>query len=111
TSCSVRSTFDDSSAPDWISPKLLVPAEPRTASPEVNVSPHDVSPSWRKPCGFAKFESATWPSGCERPFVKRAKTTPCESTSMLESRPDAKPFWFSELTPKLEPYCVDRTKL
>jgi hypothetical protein len=69
TSCAVRSTFEDSSAPAWIRPKLLVPAEPRTGSPDVNVSPQVVSPSGRKPCGLAKFESATWPSGCDRPFV------------------------------------------
>src|SRR5690606_24603806 len=69
TSCFVRSTFDDSSAPDWISPKLAVPGAPRTASPDMNVSAHEVSPSWRRPCRFVKFDSAIWPSACDRPFV------------------------------------------
>src|SRR5690606_14563745 len=87
TSCAVRSTLDDSSAPDWTLPKDAVPASPSSASPDCEDSLHAVSPAWRRPCGLANVARATLPSAVDWPLVKRANTTPSVSTLTPVSLP------------------------
>ena len=80
TSSAVRSTFDASSAPDWMLPNDAVPASPSKASPDWKDSAQAVSPICCKPCGFTKLARASFPSEVDWPFVKRANTIPSAST-------------------------------
>jgi hypothetical protein len=69
TSCSVMSTFDDSSAPPCTRPNSELPAGPRRAWPESDDSAQPLSPRGCRPCGLANVVSATWPSGVDTPLV------------------------------------------
>src|SRR5450631_377133 len=69
TSWVVRSTFELSSAPDWMLPKPAEFAVPCTGTPDWNVADQFVLPSSDSPCGFGKLAIAIWPSCVERPFV------------------------------------------
>src|SRR5690606_36278598 len=106
TSCAVRSTFDASSAPDWMLPNDAVPASPSKTSPDAKDSPQAVSPTCCKPCGLAKLASASLPRAVDWPFVKRAKTMPSPSTLTPVSRPVVKPSCDREFTPNALPNCV-----
>ena len=55
TSCSVTSTLAPSSAPDCTRPKPELPAWPRSAWPEANVSAHCVLPSCCRPCAIGEI--------------------------------------------------------
>src|SRR5690606_6527030 len=110
TSCAVRSTFDASSAPDWMLPNDAVPASPSKTSPDAKDSPQAVSPTCCKPCGLAKLASASLPRAVDWPFVKRAKTMPSPSTLTPVSRPVVKPSCDREFTPNALPNCVVEAK-
>ena len=63
TSSEVRSTLDDSSAPDCSAPSLVPsPGVPVSALPEACVSAHTLSPLGSRPFGLANDDSTIWPS-------------------------------------------------
>src|SRR5690554_2554680 len=68
TSCSVRSTVDDSSEPDWIWPKSEVSGAPVRAPPEAWVSAQALLPCDCRPCGLTKVDRATCPSAVSAPL-------------------------------------------
>ena len=63
TSSSVISTFDRSSAPDWIDPKPSVPASPMMGSPDDAVCTNVALPTCFKPFWLLKFAITILPRG------------------------------------------------
>ena len=111
TRAEVVSTFDSSSAPDWMVPNPEPPATPCTTEPEAVVCDQLALPICCRPWVLAKFAMATWPRSTERPLVKVAWTTPVLSMLMPVRVPVVKPFCCTAVTEKVSPVCCVLARL